>query len=586
MKDKIKTIKFLLKTIKRLKAKYLYYQFLNIILSTILNLISVFILSFVLYILENVNSIKYIFAQICLLFVVVLFVKLITSYVNKKLNIYTEIISQEIILDISKQIISNSFSNIENPNFIDKAAAAITPIDNFKSINLFFTSFPNLIQLFISMSSVIIILLYRKPFLLVIILLVSSIQLLLSQYGLKKEIINSQKIMKYSKEYWYYLRITKDPQIAKDVRIYQMQNFFNKKIHEILNKFSTFGTENYKLKDKRIISGNLFSTSLLIFTYLYILISSTTNMIVASEIMIIVNATVSLFNSINGIQNEVLNVNQQLVYLKEYQDFSSLFTLESETKDLYLNDSIRTIEFKNVSFSYPNSEKNVLKNINLKFVRGKKYSLVGKNGSGKTTLIKLLSGLYFPTNGEILINGININEYEIDSYLKQLSIVFQDFKTFKYSIKENICFENQNEQLLKDVIRKSDLEIEIKKFNKGIHTYIGKNFDIHGVNLSKGQEQKLSIARMLYKEGTLMILDEPTASLDPIIEEKLFNLFEKITNDNLSITISHRLSSCQKSDEIILLNEGRVCEIGTHKELMNSSSLYYEMFTTQASKYV
>lgn len=585
MKEKINTIRFLFRTIKNFKSKYLSYQFLNIVLCTVLNLVNVFFLSFILYTLENTHSMKSMIIQISLLFAGIFLIKSITIWVENELNTYTEIISQEIILDISEQITRNPFSNAENPNFIDKAAAAIAPIDNFKSINLFFTSFPKLIQLLFSVLSVTVILLYRNSLLVLLIMVISLIQLLISRYGLKKEIINSKKIMQYSKEYWYYLRITKDPQIAKDVRIYQLQSFFDKKIHEVLNKFVIFGTANYKLKDKRVITGNLFSVALMVFAYLYIISSSTENVLAASEIMLIVNAAVSLFNSVNGIQSEILNVNQQLVYLKEYRDFSALSTNETAKKEHLLTEPIKTIEFRNVSFTYPNAKKKTLDNINIKFVKGKKYSLVGKNGSGKTTLIKLLSRLYIPTSGEILVNGININDYEMDSYLKHLSIVFQDFKIFNYSIKENICFDHSNELQLKEVVHKSEFEMEVDKFNKGLDTYIGKSFDPNGVQLSKGQEQKLSIARMLFKDGSLMILDEPTASLDPIAEQKVFDLFERITQENLSITISHRLSSCQKSDEIILLNQGKVCEVGTHKELMDLSGIYHEMFTIQANTF-
>lgn len=214
-------------------------------------------------------------------------------------------------------------------------------------------------------------------------------------------------------------------------------------------------------------------------------------------------------------------------------------------------------------------------------------SIVGRNGSGKTTIIKLLSRLYLPREGEILVNGVNIQEYEEKSYLKQLSIIFQDFKTFSYSLKENIVFKNDFDvNRFNQAMENSELNKELHMFPNGIETKLSKGNEEDGaISLSKGQEQKLVIARSIYEDGSLLIFDEPTASLDPIAEEEVYKHFQSVTMDKLAIFISHRLSSCRFSDKIIYLSDGRVSEWGNHYELMDLNQEYAALFNLQASKY-
>lgn len=248
------------------------------------------------------------------------------------------------------------------------------------------------------------------------------------------------------------------------------------------------------------------------------------------------------------------------------------------------------IEFKNVSFKYPRSKEFTLKNVSIKINEGEKLSVVGLNGAGKTTFIKLLARLYEPTEGEILLNGVNINEYDYDEYMKLLSVVFQDFKLMSFSIKENIALNDFNkvkDEEIEEVLIKSGFGKDLEKLPKGINTPVYKNFDEGGIEFSGGQAQKLAIARAVYKDAPIVILDEPTAALDPKAEYEIYSKFNELIGKKTTIYISHRLSSCRFCDNIAVFQKGKLIQYGTHDELVKDKGNEYEtMYSAQAQYYI
>ena len=248
-----------------------------------------------------------------------------------------------------------------------------------------------------------------------------------------------------------------------------------------------------------------------------------------------------------------------------------------------------TIEFKNVSFGYPGTGRNVLNNINLTFETGSSIVLVGLNGAGKTTLIKLLTRLYDPTEGVILLDGRDIREYDVESLYDLYGIIFQDFGKYAETAAENIQFGDiRRDHKRADVIRaaeQGDADGFIERLPRGYDTPLTRMFEDDGIELSGGQWQKLSVARAFYKESDILILDEPTAALDAIAEREVFDRFSELAEGKLTVFVSHRLSSAVTADQIVVLDGGRVVEIGSHSELMALGGTYCLLFTTQASRY-
>lgn len=250
------------------------------------------------------------------------------------------------------------------------------------------------------------------------------------------------------------------------------------------------------------------------------------------------------------------------------------------------------LEFKNVTFRYPGSGLNILENFSMTLLKGKHYAIVGENGAGKSTFIKLLTGLYPDYEGEILFNGKEMRTYDPEEWKKLFSGVYQDFAKYHISVEENMQigdFENMNtpESKIKmhQVAKKLDIHDEITSLRHRYATRLGK-LDEDGVDLSGGQWQKVAMARALMNDAPLLILDEPTAALDPISESMVYEQFGEISKDRTTIFISHRLGSTKLADYIFVIGDGHVKERGTHADLLEQGGVYAEMFTTQQSWYI
>lgn len=245
------------------------------------------------------------------------------------------------------------------------------------------------------------------------------------------------------------------------------------------------------------------------------------------------------------------------------------------------------IEFKNVSFKYPHTENYVIKNLNLKLSTGKSFAIVGRNGSGKTTMIKLLLRLYVPTEGQITLNGIDIQEYQYNDYIDIFGVVFQDFKIFSFSLGQNVsarmCYDQSK---AKACLAKAGFSDRLANMSKDLDTCLYKDFEEDGVEISGGEAQKIALARALYKDAPFIILDEPTAALDPIAEYEIYSKFNEIVENKTAIYISHRLSSCRFCQNIIVFDNGQIVQSGSHEELVtDENGKYYELWHAQAQYY-
>ena len=271
----------------------------------------------------------------------------------------------------------------------------------------------------------------------------------------------------------------------------------------------------------------------------------------------------------------------------EYLDIPNLMYQGSLTVEKR-RDRDYEVEFCNVSFRYPGSEDYALKNVNIKFRIGERLAIVGINGSGKTTFIKLLCRLYDPTEGEIFLNGINIRKYNYLDYMSVFSVVFQDFKLFAFPLGQNVATRSSyDKERVENSLQKAGFGERLSDMPDGLETYLYKEFSEKGVDISGGEAQKIALARSLYKDSPFIILDEPTAALDPVAEADIYTRFNEVAGDKTAIYISHRLSSCQFCDEIAVFENGEIVQKGSHKELVeDKNGKYYELWQAQAQYYM
>lgn len=250
-------------------------------------------------------------------------------------------------------------------------------------------------------------------------------------------------------------------------------------------------------------------------------------------------------------------------------------------------DNEYNVEFRNVSFKYPNTEAYALRNVNLKFRIGEKLAIVGMNGSGKTTFIKLLCRLYDPTEGEILLNGVDIRKYDYDEYMSVFSVVFQDFRLFAFTLGQNVAAGiTYDRERVEDCLIRAGFGDRLAALAEGTDTYLYKDFDKDGVEISGGEAQKIALARALYKDAPFILLDEPTAALDPVSEYEVYSNFNRISGDKTTVYISHRLASCRFCDKIAVFDRGSIVQTGKHEELLaDADGKYHELWHAQAQYY-
>lgn len=303
-----------------------------------------------------------------------------------------------------------------------------------------------------------------------------------------------------------------------------------------------------------------------------------------------IGAVTALSGGILGMLTVLMEIRANAFYLRE------LFLFLDIPNDMYQgsltvekrSDKKYEMEFRDVSFRYPGSEAYVLRHVCVKFRVGQRLAVVGRNGSGKTTFIKLLCRLYDPTEGEILLNGINIRKYNYREYLSVFSVVFQDFQLLSLSLGQNIAAaESYDGERVRECLDRVGLTEMLRGLPRGLDTALGKDYEEGGIAVSGGQGQKIAIARSLYRDTAFMILDEPTAALDPVAEYEIYSRFHEIAGERTTIYISHRLSSCRFCDEILVFREGSIVQRGSHEELLaEKQGEYAELWNAQAQYYV
>ncbi|MDE7299908.1 MAG: ABC transporter ATP-binding protein/permease [Lachnospiraceae bacterium] len=375
---------------------------------------------------------------------------------------------------------------------------------------------------------------------------------------------------------------------GKYIRLYKMQNMILGEIKKSLDSVENVDRNTIR-KFRKLACLNLSSFLVLQLTsYIYIGLKAICSLISIGSTLRYVQAYQSLAQSLGNIFSMLIQINLTSKYLAYFYDYMEIpnkryeGTLPVEKRD----DGQYEIEFRNVSFHYPNNDTLVLSHINEKLSLRQKTAIVGKNGAGKSTFIKLLCRLYDPTEGEILLNGVDIRYYDYKEYTSLFSIVFQDFNLFSFSIAENVAASaDYSEEHIRDCIRRAGFGERLDAMPDGIHTNIYQ-LEEKGLEISGGEAQKLAIARALYKDAPWVILDEPTSALDPVSEYEIYRHFDELVKNKTALYISHRMSSCRFCDQIYVFDGGNIVQHGSHEELMaDGSGLYCQLWNAQAQYY-
>ncbi len=396
---------------------------------------------------------------------------------------------------------------------------------------------------------------------------------------------SEKKAAPYRRKFEYYSKCITDKEYAKETRLLGGFGFFFRLFKDALRqatkiqlKALTHDEINELIAKILVMIGYIGTLSMAVYFFV-------NGEIRVGAFAAIISCLDTLFDYLENVFNYCIgSIFKNMPFAKNYQEFMNL----PEREGANTNVSCETFELSNMSFKYPNQTKYALKNINLKINKNESIAIVGENGAGKSTIVKLLMGLYLPTEGEAKIDGVQTSDIDPNYLFKNTSSVFQNFIKYKLSLKDNVYLANTKEEFnnakFDDCIEKADFNMSGVILDNGIDTVLSKEFG--NVDLSGGQWQRLAIARGLYKNYNFIVLDEPTAAIDPLEEREVYNKFIEISQNKTSIIVTHRLGSARLANRIVVMKDGEIDDIGTHNELMNKKGYYFNLFTSQAKWYI
>ena len=590
-------LKFVLKIMKKYSPILLFLLPVSAVLSVGNRYTVSFLIKYIIDIATNHGTLQQLFITLGIFSVIFIVLWNTNTWYNSKTEIKCILARMKLILEKNLITMTMPFIYTEDPSMLDcnqKASQAVggnqQGVEGMMHIILNFSASLGAVIAGLTIISTI-------NFKIVILMIIIALaNFFISNYAnkwCKKHVWD--ELAPWWRKRWYMDMSLGDFSYAKDIRIFGLKNYLTQKFQEI-NKIRY----NYQKKNNRVwlfvsIASSVFWVISQLLIYIYLIRCIFAKTITIGNFTLYLSATATFFECVMSLLNSITNFLNNSRYVDDFRSFYEMPELRQNLPGKETNlpklkpQSHYEFEFQNVSFKYPRAERFALQNVNIKIKAGERLAVVGLNGAGKSTFIKLLLRLYQPTEGKILLNGTDIQTYDLNSYFKIFAPVFQEVNLFAMSFAENVSMkspESTDKDLVQKTVIQSGLEEKLNSLEKGLDTQLLKVIYDDGIDLSGGQKQKLALARALYKNAEVVVLDEPTAALDAIAESKLYSDFDKLIGGKTSIYISHRLSSTQFCNNVAMFKDGKLIEYGTHKSLLKQNGEYANMFHIQAQYYV
>jgi ABC-type multidrug transport system fused ATPase/permease subunit len=528
--------------------------------------------------------------QALLYAIIVVSIEALLRLLEITLNTYVEIQRQELLRKVkvflSQKLMQVEFRYLEDPKYLDTADKAKFAIDNFQALHNFLDNIISMIQNFVTMITLVsVILLFNSSIILVIIVSV-VLFFMISKYSSKEQVQLYNKLGPNNRRFGYFNDAVTNVRFQKDYLMYPLRPMIFKKFNKFLDETCDYMVGFYKVISKYQTMYRILTATQITIIYGLIGYFSIINNYGVSNYIFLTAAAMQASTSINMFASRFVRIRENTQLLAPVVEIVEMRENSLLTQGNQQCEPLKSLRFQNVTFSYPGVDTQILKNVSFEIKDGEKVSIVGLNGAGKTTIVKLICKFYTPQEGAIYWNDIDINEYEYKSYINQVSAVFQDFKLFALTISQNVDLDGRDKEQIKECLYNVGLKDTIEALPNKEESFLSKQYSIEGVELSGGQQQKIAIARAMYKKASLTILDEPTSALDPLAEAEIYANFNDLVKGKTTIYISHRMSSSVFCDKIVVIDDGEIVNIDSHENLMKlKDSMYYNLYQAQSNYY-
>ncbi len=533
----------------------------------------------------------------CLTVGINVFLHFVKKSLERTIEVGQQYLADKMNEAMAEKIMRIEYAYLENPYYLDLKERAVFAVRNQSALSWMIYAIAQAVQSGMSVAGFAVILFTLSPIL--AFFLVAGILLELLCYGrFSKYMIKFRnEILPVNRRYGYYFGLCCQNEPQKDARLYGMGDMLSKRVveygREIAQWLGRLKKRESVFRAQLSVLNDLQTALCYGYIGLRVITDRFGSRISLGAFTMYVSTALGFAKMVVSFGEQIVELSQFLSYLEPFAEFMALTEETSEKEgSIVFEGPVQTIEFDHVSFCYPGSDREVLTDVTFQVERGQKISVVGLNGAGKTTLVKLLCRLYKVKDGEIRINGRNIFDYTYTSYMKTVAAVFQDYKLFAFTLRENITGKEKEEkdmaakERLENILEEVGLTEKIAELPDGAESLYGKEYEETGILMSGGESQKVAIARALYKDASLVIMDEPASALDPIAEAEIYEKFNRMVEDKTALYISHRMSSSVFCDKVLIIDGGVVADFDTHENLMKKTeSLYYKMFSSQAVNY-
>lgn len=576
------------------KSKVSYVLWLSLLCGILVcanNIIGMLTTPMILDLLETKSSASSFFLAVGIVIGCLMLLSGLKTYLRFYMTIPKISCRLGIIESITEKFSTTSFPNVEDEKFLKlQKNASASCNSNDKATEDIWFKLEDLVRYVLSLVVFLIILMKLEWWILALIIGTTILEHAVNRRIIQWQYKHRDEESALHKKLGYFWNQSRDVGLGKDIRIFGMKSWISDMFDDTIRVYEAFLGKRERIYIWMNILDLVLSFCRNGIAYVFVVKLVIENNLPASLFMLYISTIGNLTEQMIGIMETCSTMNRyslEINVIREYFDYKEQFRFEGGLEIPKPIDGSYEIELRNVSYRYPTNDKDTLHDINLKILPGEKVAIVGLNGAGKTTLIRVISGFYDPTEGQVLLNGIDIREFDRREYYELFSAVFQEFSVIDASIASNITLEEEtkDEEKVWDVLRKAGLETKAKSMSDGLNTIIEKSVYEDGVLLSGGEEQRLVLARALYKNAPMLLLDEPTAALDPIAENDIYHKYSSMTDGKTSVFISHRLASTRFCDRILFLDGGKIAEEGTHDSLIRKNGKYAELFNVQKKYY-